>query len=427
MSVRDEIITQARARKGIPYRLDPPPDGVNNLDCSLFVLQVAAAAGVPLSGVRTAEQIRQATVPIGFDEVLPGDLVFFEHTYDAAGPAGPDGKIASHIGISLGAGTRRMWDANDAKGVGETNIGTSYWQERIFDARRLPQLAESTTPAPADPLRGIDVASHQGNVDWPAVAASGIAFGITKATGGTWYRNPTFAANWMGIKAAGLVRGAYHYAFESSGQDLPGDGPEAEADYFLAEIRRAGGIEPGDLLVLDIEDGEGKLGDWALRWCQHVERATGVKPLIYTGAWFSEPHGFALSSELAAYPLWLAAYQGSQPPAPAPWDRVAMWQFTDKGAVPGISGPVDLNRFNGNRAQLLALGKGGAVEQPTTGYAVGQGIVDAMAARGDQPATDEIFVKHGERDAYSEAYGTSGTRYVYLPATGRVHRFEPAA
>lgn len=354
--VRRRIIEQAKARQGIPYRLDPPPDGVNNLDCSLFVLQVLESAGVPLpKGVRTAEQIRQATVPVPFDQVRSGDLLFFEHTYDAAGPAGPDGKIASHIGISLGAGTRKMWDANDAKGVGETNIGTDYWQDRLFEARRVPGLSDP--PAARTSISGVDVASHQGQPDWPKVAASGVAFAITKATGGTWYGNPTFARNWLGIKAAGMVRGAYHYAFESSGQPLPGDGPEAEADYFCLALERAGGAQPGDLLALDIEDGEGMLGEWCLRWLRRVEQRTRIRPLVYTGAWFAGPHGFAKTPELAEYALWLAHYSNEWPDAPAPWDAVSIWQYSDKGSVPGIVGGVDMNRFDGTRAELMALGK----------------------------------------------------------------------
>lgn len=363
MSVRDAIIREAQARAGLPYRLDPPPDGVKTIDCSLYVLKVAEAAGVPLpKGVRTAEQIRQATVPIPFADVKPGDLLYFERTYDAAGPAGPDGKIASHIGISLGAGTRRMWHAAEPVS-GLADISTPYWQDRLFEARRLPGLV-SEQPAPSPTLRGIDVASHQGRVDWPAVAASGQTFAITKATGGTWYRNPTFAANWLGIKAAGLVRGAYHYAFETSGQPFPGDGPEAEASYFVAELQRGGGIEPGDLLALDIEDGDGPLGQWALKWCEQVARLTGVRPIVYTGAWFSGPHGFAAVPELAAYPLWLAAYVTEQPSAPPPWREIAIWQHSSSGRVPGITGDVDLNVFQGTREELLALGKPGAVAPP---------------------------------------------------------------
>lgn len=357
MDIRDEIINQARALEGMAYRLDPPPDGVNNIDCSLFVLKVLSAAGIPLPpGVRTAEQIRQACVPVGWADVLPGDLLFFEHTYDVSEAAGPDGNVASHIGISLGAGTRRMWDANEAHGVGETFIGTDYWQGHLFEARRPPGLADAAGNMPENILGGIDVSSHQGAVDWQAVAASGIGFAFTKATGGTWYTNPTFAQNWLGIEAAGLVRGAYHYAFETSGQPFPGDGPEAEADYFLKALERAGGAKPGDLLALDIEDGNGKLGDWCLRWCRRVQAATGITPLVYTGTWFSVPHGFAETPALANYPLWLASYQDSMPAAPPPWSGVAVWQHTDALSVPGIAGGVDGNRFYGTPDELRALG-----------------------------------------------------------------------
>lgn len=148
--VRSRILQEAEARQGQKYRLDPPPDGVNNTDCSLYVLAVAKAAGVGLTGVRTAEQIRQATVPISFPDVLPGDLLFFENTYDAAGPAGPDGKIASHIGISLGAGTRKMWNAVEPVSK-ISDISTGYWQEHLFDARRLPALVADEPPVAGQP------------------------------------------------------------------------------------------------------------------------------------------------------------------------------------------------------------------------------------------------------------------------------------
>ena len=403
------------------------PPGPGQLDCSLFVLQVLESAGVPLRGVRTAEQIRQATVPVPFDQVAPGDLLFFEHTYDAAGPAGPDGRIASHIGISLGAGTRRMLDANDGRGdVGETNIGTPYWQERIFEARRVPGLA---APAVRAYLSGVDVASHQGQPDWRAVAASGVTFSITKATGGTWYSNPTFARNWLEIKAAGMVRGAYHYAFESSGQPLPGDGPEAEADYFVKAVERAGGVEPGDLLALDIEDGNGQLGEWCLRWLRRVEMNTGVRPLVYTGAWFSVPHGLGKTPELAAFPLWLAAYQSQPPPPPAPWSSVAIWQHTDRATVPGIAGGVDGNLALVGADGLAALGKHGAA--PPVAYVrpgdVGTGLLEMMREDGTEPALPSTWLPLGSQSAtVAECIGLNGTRYTFHLPTGRKWR-HPAA
>lgn len=155
MTLRDDIMNAARAYAGIPYRLDPPPDGVNSIDCSLLVVKAAQDAGIPLpAGVRTAEQIRWASFPIPWDDVRPGDLLFFEGTYDA-GPPSSDGHIASHIGFSLGAGTRRMIDAHDRPGgaTAETDIGTPYWQSKLFEARRLPALAvQEPEPAPGDGL-----------------------------------------------------------------------------------------------------------------------------------------------------------------------------------------------------------------------------------------------------------------------------------
>ena len=345
---RSRIIQQAQARFGIAYRLDPPPDGVNNLDCSLYVLQVLDAAGIPLDGVRTAEQIRQVCIPIPFAAVRPGDLLFFEHTYDAAGPAGPDGSIASHIGISLGAGSRRMWDANEAHGVGETDIKGDYWQSKLFDARRPPGLIGAEPPTVAYP-RGVDVASYQGNPDWSKVAASGIAFAFTKATEGTDYLNPTFARNWREIKSAGIKRGAYHFARPDANT------AEAEALYFVQTVM-VGGIEPGDMLALDLEAGTGPLGDWAVRFMRTVRQMTGVTPLLYSGAYFIRDHSIGAAPDIERYQLWLAAYQEALPPAPAPWDAVTFWQHTDKMTVPGIAGGVDGDRFIGTAAELAAFG-----------------------------------------------------------------------
>lgn len=431
MTKRDDILAKGRDRFGLPYRLDPPPDGVNNIDCSLYVVLTYRDAGVPFpAGVRTAEQIRQACVPIAFTDVLPGDLLFFEHTYDA-GPPSADGHIASHIGMSLGLGTKRMLDANDAKGVGETNINTQYWQSRLFEVRRTPSLVapEAVNESEHSNLtRGIDVSSHQGAVDWRAVAGAGYAFGFTKATGGTWYRNPTFTDNWLGMKAAGLTRGAYHFAFETSGQAFPGDGPEAEAEYFVAELKRGGGLETGDLLALDIEDGDGPLGEWALRWLKRVEALTGVKALLYSGSWFTVPHGLGSVPELANYKLWLAAYQEQVPPPPAPWTEVAIHQYTDALMVPGISGPVDGNRFLGTIEQLRALGKGGAVTPTTPAYGVGSGLLAMMTGDGTTPIAPSTFLPLGQSPALiEEGYGANGVIYRWFLATGQSFRYRPAA
>ena len=61
-------------------------------------------------------------------------------------------------------------------------------------------------------LRGIDVSHYQGNINWSKVATSGIKFACAKATEGITYVDPSFSANWVGMKSVGLTRCAYHFA-----------------------------------------------------------------------------------------------------------------------------------------------------------------------------------------------------------------------
>jgi lysozyme len=200
--------------------------------------------------------------------------------------------------------------------------------------------------------KGLDLASYQGYPNWAAVAASGIAFAITKATEGVDYLNPTFAHNWAGMRANNVIRGAYHFGRPSL------NGAVAEADHFADQVLAAG-FEAGDLAVLDLEDTNavGDLGDWTLDWLERATVRLGVKPLLYTGAWYSGPHQLESYPLLAEYGLWLAAYQGSMPAPPSPWPVVAIWQYTDTGQVPGIAGNVDLDVYNGDLATLRLYGK----------------------------------------------------------------------
>lgn len=62
----------------------------------------------------------------------------------------------------------------------------------------------------------------------------------------------------------------------------------------------------------------------------------------------------------------------------------------------------------------------------TVTYSVGPGITEAMAAHGDVPGSDEVFIKSGTRDAWSEALALAGARYVWLPSAGRVIRYPPS-
>src|SRR5689334_1580650 len=103
--------------------------------------------------------------------------------------------------------------------------------------RRKSAAQETDMGTGASPeVQGIDVSHYQGVIDWNQVAEAGTAFVFIKATEGTSYVDPQFQDNWSGAKAAGLLRGAYHF-FQ------PGEDPQQQAEYFLSVVQTV----PGDL------------------------------------------------------------------------------------------------------------------------------------------------------------------------------------
>ena len=196
-------------------------------------------------------------------------------------------------------------------------------------------------------LAGIDVSHFQGHVDWQAVKAAGCDFAFAKATEGAGVTDPFFAANWAGMKAAGLLRGAYHfYHAEQSAA--------AQAAHFLSNVQ----FEPGDLPpVLDIELNDGVTGqplvEGVQTWLDAVESAAGVAPIVYTNAAFWDAH---FTDQFGQYPLWIAHYGVAAPsPLPRGWADWTFWQYSASLNIAGVGGPADHDYFNGPLAQLQAL------------------------------------------------------------------------
>ena len=196
--------------------------------------------------------------------------------------------------------------------------------------------------------QGIDVSHFQGTVNWQQVEQAGVLFAIAKATDGVTWIDPDFTANWAGMKEAGLLRGAYHF-FE------PADDAAQQAEFFLSVVQ----IESGDLPpVLDVETAAATseaLWQGVQTWLEQVEAATGVQPILYMSPGFANE--YAAPSSLAAYPLWVAEYGVSQPMLPTGWTTWLIWQYSESGTMPGITGAVDLDEVNGPITELLAVVK----------------------------------------------------------------------
>jgi lysozyme len=238
----------------------------------------------------------------------------------------------------------------------------------------------NTMVCPSMVVEGIDVSDGQGKPTWSKVQAGPPmrGFVFTKATQGDYFTASTFAANWSGIKAASMLRGAYHFF------DATIDGVK-QANHYLSVLTAAGGLQAGDLPpMLDIEcptsatqaqasancEYTGNSG-WqppsviaqrAFDWLNTVEAATGRTPIVYSyPSWFADVQ--FTDPKLANYPLYIATLNttctvgapGCCASAPPPWTTATFWQYSFTGTVQGITGQVDLDRFVGSASQLMAF------------------------------------------------------------------------
>ncbi|WP_181304850.1 glycoside hydrolase family 25 protein [Rufibacter sp. XAAS-G3-1] len=203
----------------------------------------------------------------------------------------------------------------------------------------------SAGSGPSSYLHGIDVSRYQQEVDWKHVKDSNINFAFIKATEGDFLKDPFFDRNWEQSRQQGIKRGAYHYY-------LPWVPVEKQIAHFLNTVS----LQPGDLApVLDVETYAEDIPDAHMRrdirqWLSAVEEHYGVKPIIYT---YQRFYDRKLRGHFPNHHFWIARYQNVEP-STHPSDKMAFWQYSEKGTVSGIDAPVDVNWFYGDLEDLSA-------------------------------------------------------------------------
>ncbi len=243
--------------------------------------------------------------------------------------------------------TSQRWyriSAIDGKSV-RSLYGVAYLYAATGMFRTLPPVVPSNGLT-----EGIDISHWQGTIDWAKVAAAGKRFAFMKASEDIDYVDVTYPANRAAANANGIIIGAYHFAQP----DLtPGDG-QAEADHFLDTAQIASGDLP-PVLDLEVSGGlnQNQLQDWVRAYLGRIYERTGVRGVIYMSpafwvkyagdtTWFAD-NGYKV--------LWIAHWTtATTPTVPADaWggNGWSFWQYTSSGSVPGISGRVDLDRYNG--------------------------------------------------------------------------------
>ncbi|MGF7239584.1 MAG: GH25 family lysozyme [Frankia sp.] len=256
-------------------------------------------------------------------------------------PASPPGRTPGDV-VPLGSGEPGAGSAGTVGTTGAIPQNSGAPPNAAPGARNAAAIP-STWP------RGIDVASFQHPndvaINWPAVRNANIRFAFVKATEGTSYTNPYFAADYRDAHSAGIAVGAYHYARPA----LPISTAVSQATYFVRHADLAPGlgrISP----VLDLEATGGlnasQLRSWTLTYLRTIATLTGLKPTLYTfyAFWTNDVSN---STAFTKYPLWLSIWNGASSPGALPggWSGWRFWQYANNGHIPGISGTVDLDTY----------------------------------------------------------------------------------
>ena len=272
---------------------------------------------------------------------------------------------------------------------------------------------------------GFDVSYHQGTVDWDAVKNSGIDFvmircgigseydgvGENKQDDAQWYRNVSEC------ERLGIPYGVYLYSYAENT-----DMAASEARHTLSLLS---GHNPTLPVFLDIEhtrDGNpiasnSTYGDIAQTWCNMVSNA-GYRVGIYSYYYFFQNYLTDSRFSNSGWYKWMADYRSG-----VSYDGSScnMWQYSNKGTVPGVDANVDLNYWFGEYPGNNNYYTGWRSENGRD-YWYENGVKQGTTGRGkeiydpDSNAWYWLDAKQGgakavNKDVYQESNGGKWVRY----------------
>jgi GH25 family lysozyme M1 (1,4-beta-N-acetylmuramidase) len=192
----------------------------------------------------------------------------------------------------------------------------------------------------ASPVRGFDVSSKNGVIDWEAVAETGMDFVMLRTGEGQAPDvDAQFEANYEGAVEAGLKVGVYHVCCVRTAGEAKKEAAYCleildgrELDYPVAyDIEKPGSFAGGIQNTTAI----------AKAFCEVIADA-GYTPMIYSST--SYLNEYFDWTQLGEYKVWAADYRGTKPELAVPVD---IWQYSSTGSVEGANtdrGICDLNK-----------------------------------------------------------------------------------
>lgn len=193
-------------------------------------------------------------------------------------------------------------------------------------------------------LYGIDVSSHQGQIDWEKVKNSGkVSFAILRCGWGNDLNSQDdskFERNVKECDRLGIPWGAYLYSYAMTVEEA-----EDEAKHVLRLLE---GKKPLYPICFDMEDADGykaKRGglskdlatEICMKFCSTIE-SNGYYAMLYANKdWLTNKLDM---SKLKRFDCWLAQWNDE----PTYDGQFGIWQYSSDGEIPGISGRVDMNQ-----------------------------------------------------------------------------------
>lgn len=187
-------------------------------------------------------------------------------------------------------------------------------------------------------VKGIDISSHNGNIDFDKVKKAGISFAMIRSSWGWFNEDTMFRANVNGCEAVGMPYGLYHYSYARNLNEA-----KMEADGL---INLAKSCNPNYPICIDMEDADGYKAknninnETCIQICEYICRRleeAGYYAVIYANLnWLNNKIN---DTRLDKFDKWVAQWSNA-----CTYNKeYGIWQYTSDGKVDGINGRVDMN------------------------------------------------------------------------------------
>lgn len=203
------------------------------------------------------------------------------------------------------------------------------------------------------PVKGVDVSSYQGEIEWEQFQEQGLKFAFIKATEGSTFVDKYFEKNWEGAENTTLRIGAYHFfSYDSEGK--------TQAQNFIKTVPIDKQALPP---VIDVEfygdkeknpPNRSQVKKELHTMVKMLEEHYGKRVILYTT---QKAYDLYIKNSFDQCDIWIRDVFTK--PSLSDKRTWTFWQYTDRERLNGYSGEekfIDVNVFNGNEKEFEEYG-----------------------------------------------------------------------